>query len=69
MRLQQLRVIFINVVRARFLYEIFGTKTSNTKHSFLIFGTKISNEKLASKTLMKLAANFRRKLQIVIFYL
>ncbi len=47
-------VNFINVICARFLYKIFGAKTSDPKHSFVIFGAKIVYEKRVRKTLMKL---------------
>jgi len=47
-------VNFINVIRESYLYEIFGAKTSNPKHSFVIFGAKILYKKCVRKTLMKL---------------
>ncbi len=48
-------VNFMNVLCSRFLYEIFGAKISNPKHSFVICCAKNLLERQARKTLMKLA--------------
>jgi hypothetical protein len=47
-------VNFINFLRARFLYKIFGAKISNPKASFVVFGAKTLCKKRVPRTLMKL---------------
>jgi len=53
---------FINVLQARFSYQIFGSKSSNPKASFIVFGGKILYKKCARKKLMKLTTGDREKL-------